>query len=211
MPCRLRCVCWAGNESRFGSQNRTIFFGVGCCHHQEHDDIRGRDASEPRADAVRGGGVRVDSLLGGLCTSARPRVCVQVTAAAARARARARPAALAVRLRATLMHEVPRRSLRPRLARPAHESRHACSPAIVSLRAAGGFGDKSKEGSSNTPVAKVSVDEKAADPKAALEADLADLREAMGTDSKDFGKTVKGFGDTAMEKSVPEKQVMRGR
>lgn len=53
------------------------------------------------------------------------------------------------------------------------------------------------------------MDEKAADPKAALEADLADLREAMGTDSKDFGKTVKGFGDTAMEKSVPEKQVSR--
>ena len=53
--------------------------------------------------------------------------------------------------------------------------------------------------------------ERAERTKAALEADLADLREAMGTDSKDFGKTVKGFGDTAMEKSVPEKQVMRGR
>ena len=82
----------------------------------------------------------------------------------------------------------------------------------MSLRAAGGFGDKkTKEGSSIKPVAKVSADEKAADPKAALDADLAELRQAMG-ESKDFGSTtVKGFGDVAEVPSVPEKQVIRGR
>ena len=54
------------------------------------------------------------------------------------------------------------------------------TPAIVSLRAAGGFGEKPKPDSKTVPVNKVSSDEKAADPKQALDADLEEMRKAMG-------------------------------
>jgi hypothetical protein len=52
---------------------------------------------------------------------------------------------------------------------------------------------------------KVSADEKAADPKQALDADLEAMRKAMGGDGG--STTIKQFGDDAMEPSVPERQV----
>merc|ERR1719163_1660439 len=72
--------------------------------------------------------------------------------------------------------------------------RHArCSPAIVSLRAAGGFGEKPKQDTKKSePVVKVSLDEKAADPKKALDADVEEMRKAMGGGGS---TTIKGFED----------------
>ena len=82
--------------------------------------------------------------------------------------------------------------------------RHArCKPSIVSLRAAGGFGEKPKQDSS--PVSKGPAEEKAADPQKALESDLADMRKAMGSDNSK--SAIDGFEATAMEPSTPEKQV----
>jgi hypothetical protein len=73
----------------------------------------------------------------------------------------------------------------------------------VSLRAAGGFGEKPKEAEASP--AKVPSTEKSDNPQAALDADLAELRKAMGADQG--STTLKGFGDTSMEPAVPEKQV----
>lgn len=85
--------------------------------------------------------------------------------------------------------------------------RHArCSPAIVSLRAAGGFGEKPKQDTKKSePVVKVSLDEKAADPKKALDADVEEMRKAMGGGGS---TTIKGFEDGAEVPSVPELQVL---
>jgi hypothetical protein len=86
------------------------------------------------------------------------------------------------------------------------QCRHVRStPAIVSLRAAGGFGEKPKQDAKTVPMDKVSADEKAADPKQALDADLEAMRKAMGGDGG--STTIKQFGDDAMEPSVPERQV----
>jgi len=81
--------------------------------------------------------------------------------------------------------------------------RKACAPAIVSLRAAGGFGEKPKEAEESS--AKVSSTEKIDNPQAALDADVEELRKAMGADQG--STTLQGFGESSMEPAVPEKQV----
>jgi hypothetical protein len=88
--------------------------------------------------------------------------------------------------------------------------RAGLSPTL-SLRAAGGFGDKGKSSKSSkdeTPVAKITGDEKAANPKQALDSDLEALRQVMGNNDAGSGMVIENFGDTAMEPSVPEKQVL---
>ena len=76
----------------------------------------------------------------------------------------------------------------------------------MSLRAAGGFGEKPKQDSS--PVSKGPAEEKVADPKKALDSDVAEMRKAMGSDNSK--SAIDGFEVTAMEPSNPEKQVCGG-
>jgi len=75
----------------------------------------------------------------------------------------------------------------------------------LTLRAAGGFGEKPKDDTS--PGSKVSADEKAADPQQALDTDVEEMRKAMGTDNTK--SAIDGFEVSAMEPSAPDKQISR--